>query len=69
MMRVRGRQGGEEDRNADWEEQDMRLFHHFLINAYPHLPLGSEEVWVRDVPGFAHSVSSISFVIRSNLEI
>jgi hypothetical protein len=47
----------------------MRLFHHFLINAYPHLPLGCEGVWVRDVPGFAHSVSFISFVVFSNLEI
>ena len=39
---------------------DMRLFHHFIISAYPHLPLGNESVWVRDIPSFSHSVSQIS---------
>jgi hypothetical protein len=36
---------------------DMRLFHHFIINAYPHLPLGNGNVWVRDIAAFSHSVS------------
>lgn len=33
---------------------DMRLFHHFLISARPNLPVDHEQVWVRDVPAFAH---------------
>jgi hypothetical protein len=37
--------------------EDMRLFHHFILEAYPHLPVGNEKVWVRDVPAFAHHVS------------
>ena len=32
---------------------DMRLFHHFLTMAYPHLPLGNEKVWVNEIPKFA----------------
>ena len=32
---------------------DMRLFHHFLTMAYPHLPLGNETVWVNEIPKFA----------------
>ena len=36
---------------------DMRLFHHFLHTAYPHLPLGNDKAWVTDVALFAHSVS------------
>jgi hypothetical protein len=38
---------------------DMRLFHHFIIYAYPHLPLGNESVWPRDIASFSHSVSLI----------
>jgi Fungal specific transcription factor domain/Fungal Zn(2)-Cys(6) binuclear cluster domain len=36
---------------------DMRLFHHFLTVAYPHLPVGNESVWVEEVPKFAFSES------------
>ncbi len=36
--------------------KDMRLFHHFLTQAYPHLPLGNEKVWINDVPKIAHHV-------------
>jgi hypothetical protein len=37
---------------------DMRLFHHFLFNSYPHLPLGNEQVWVTELASLAHSVSA-----------
>ncbi|KAB2108557.1 hypothetical protein AG0111_0g3216 [Alternaria gaisen] len=33
---------------------DMRLFHHFLITAYPHLPVGADKIWITAIPGFAH---------------
>lgn len=33
--------------------QDMQFFHHFLTLAYPHLPLGNDTVWVKEVPQFA----------------
>ena len=36
---------------------DMRLFHHFLLRAYPHLPLGADQTWINVVPAFAHHVS------------
>ena len=35
---------------------DMKLFHHFLTNWYPHLPLGNDKVWVTDIASFSHSV-------------
>jgi hypothetical protein len=35
---------------------DMRFFHQFLSLAYPHLPLGSEEAWIMNVPLYAHEV-------------
>ncbi|KAI4920768.1 uncharacterized protein J4E92_008412 [Alternaria infectoria] len=34
---------------------DMRLFHHFLITAYPHLPVGADKIWITAIPGFAHN--------------
>ncbi len=35
---------------------DMRLFHHFLITAYPHLPVGADKIWITVIPSFAHNV-------------
>jgi len=39
--------------NDSFTLTDMRLFHHFLTMAYPHLPLGNEQVWVNEIPKFA----------------
>lgn len=39
--------------NDSFTMTDMRLFHHFLTMAYPHLPLGNEKVWVNEIPKFA----------------
>ena len=36
---------------------DMRLFHHFIVNAYPHLPVGNDSVWVREIASFSHTAS------------
>jgi hypothetical protein len=33
--------------------QDMRFFHHFLIKAKPHMPIGNRRVWDREIPQFA----------------
>ena len=38
---------------------DMRLFHHFLVICYPHVPLGNDDVWVTDIASFAHSVTGL----------
>ncbi|TVY14238.1 Sterol uptake control protein 2 [Lachnellula arida] len=33
---------------------DLRLFHHFLLEAYPHLPVGNTSAWISEVPLIAH---------------
>jgi hypothetical protein len=35
---------------------DMRFFHHFLVSAYPALPIQGDEMW-KNVAPLAHSVS------------
>ncbi|RMZ77321.1 hypothetical protein DV737_g4441, partial [Chaetothyriales sp. CBS 132003] len=32
---------------------DLRLFHHFLTTAYPHLPAGNDAVWLLEIPKIA----------------
>jgi hypothetical protein len=44
---------------------DMRFFHHFLLQAHPHLPLGNEKVWVNDVPKIAHQYPFLMHAILS----
>jgi hypothetical protein len=39
---------------------DMRLFHHYLFEAYPHLPVGNDTTWLSQVPLIAHHVSVTS---------
>ena len=43
---------------------DMRLFHDFMTVSYPHLPLESDEAWLKEVPVIAqqvcHAVNTIS---------
>jgi hypothetical protein len=38
--------------------EDMQYFHHFLMRAYPHLPVGGAPVWTMDVPVLAHQVGT-----------
>ncbi|KAL1836966.1 hypothetical protein VTJ49DRAFT_4430 [Mycothermus thermophilus] len=33
--------------------QDMRLLQNFLLNCYPHHPIGSEEMWLHEIPCLA----------------
>ncbi|KFZ01854.1 hypothetical protein V501_09761 [Pseudogymnoascus sp. VKM F-4519 (FW-2642)] len=34
---------------------DMRFFQHFILNAYPHLPVNNSQVWIQTVPAFSHN--------------
>ncbi|KFY12314.1 hypothetical protein V492_03956 [Pseudogymnoascus sp. VKM F-4246] len=34
---------------------DMRFFQHFILNAYPHLPVNNSQVWIQNVPAFSHN--------------
>ncbi|KFY62836.1 hypothetical protein V497_02203 [Pseudogymnoascus sp. VKM F-4516 (FW-969)] len=34
---------------------DMRFFQHFILNAYPHLPVNNSQVWMQTVPAFSHN--------------
>jgi hypothetical protein len=43
--------------------KDMQFFHHFLIKAYPHLPVGADQLWTIDVPSFAHKVCPLLVVL------
>ncbi|KAJ9660215.1 hypothetical protein H2198_002721 [Neophaeococcomyces mojaviensis] len=38
---------------AQFSMNDMQFFHHFLTISFPHLPLGNDDVWLRDIPQFA----------------
>jgi hypothetical protein len=46
---------------------DMRFFHHFIFHAYPHLPVGNDDVWVRRIPAVAYHVSSAYLLICLHL--
>jgi Fungal Zn(2)-Cys(6) binuclear cluster domain len=37
--------------------KDMQFFHHFLFRAYPHLPVGADQLWTTSMPAVAHKVS------------
>jgi hypothetical protein len=43
-----------------YSANDMRLFHHFLIEAHPCVPLEYEKVWVTEIPAFSHQVTAAS---------
>ena len=38
--------------------KDMKYFHHFLIAAYPHLPIGADTIWITTIPTAAYQVSN-----------
>jgi hypothetical protein len=49
---------------------DMRYFHHFLVRAYPHLPVGSDSIWTLHIPAYAHKVSARKFLhVYSNTDL
>ncbi|KAK5072039.1 hypothetical protein LTR51_006523 [Lithohypha guttulata] len=42
---------------------DMQFFHHFLTISFPHLPLGNDDVWIRDIPQFAQEYTYLMHAI------
>lgn len=36
---------------------DFRLFHHYLVAAYPHFPVSSEDIWLNYITPISHQVS------------
>ncbi|KAH9212354.1 hypothetical protein DL95DRAFT_304365 [Leptodontidium sp. 2 PMI_412] len=52
---------------------DMRLFHHFLLGAYPHIPISDNSIWVSQVPLIAHHneflMHAILGIAASHLEL
>ncbi|KAH8819844.1 hypothetical protein F5884DRAFT_27726 [Xylogone sp. PMI_703] len=52
---------------------DMRLFHHFLLEAYPHLPVGNDSAWLTEIPMIAHHYDYLMHAIlamaASHLEL
>ncbi|CAI6338609.1 unnamed protein product [Periconia digitata] len=57
---------------ATFSMNDLRLFHHFLITAYPHLPVGADKIWITVIPSFAHNyeylIHSILALAASHLD-
>jgi hypothetical protein len=43
---------------------DMRLFHHFLVAAFPHFPVRSDNIWLSYITPLGHQ-ASFPFIIRS----
>ncbi|KAF9878587.1 C6 zinc finger protein [Colletotrichum karsti] len=35
--------------------QDMRFFQHFMLQCYPHQPLGNENIWTHEIPCLSQS--------------
>ncbi|KAH8666607.1 hypothetical protein BX600DRAFT_275766 [Xylariales sp. PMI_506] len=44
--------------------EDLRFFHHFMVTAYPPLPIGSCSIW-RQISAVAHGVRSLPLASRS----
>ncbi|KAL4868977.1 hypothetical protein BDV12DRAFT_185540 [Aspergillus spectabilis] len=44
---------------------DLRFWHHFLIDARPHLPFGDEATWLSEIPSFAHECPHLLHAILS----
>ncbi|KAF1812326.1 hypothetical protein P152DRAFT_32737 [Eremomyces bilateralis CBS 781.70] len=46
--------------------QDLRYFHHFLVGAYPHLPVKGDDIWKNRVAQISHSYD---FLMHSMLAL
>ncbi|KAL4749472.1 hypothetical protein BDW72DRAFT_204738 [Aspergillus terricola var. indicus] len=44
---------------------DLRFWHHFLVDARPHLPFGDEGTWISTIPAFAHDCPPLLHSILS----
>lgn len=47
--------------------QDMRLFYYFIESAYPHQPIGNDEIWTREIPSISHNVGAHSWEQKLSL--
>ncbi|KAL4994404.1 hypothetical protein BDV10DRAFT_176977 [Aspergillus recurvatus] len=50
---------------APFTGDDLRFWHHFLIDARPHLPFGDEGTWLSTIPAFAHDCPPLLHSILS----
>jgi hypothetical protein len=46
------------DTPTAYSPDDMQLFHHYLVAAYPCIPYDFEQIWINDVPSSSHQVSN-----------
>lgn len=53
------------DTPAQFSVDDMRLFHHYIVAAYPSIPLEYENIWTRDIPSVSHHVSIYVLIIHT----
>jgi hypothetical protein len=53
------------DRPPVFGMQDMRLFNHFIQNAYPNHPHGNDSVWTHEIPSLASDVSMTTLLPSS----
>ncbi|PGH10078.1 hypothetical protein GX51_00345 [Blastomyces parvus] len=44
---------------------DMRFFHHYMIMAYPHLPDGTDTMWITEIPLLAHEYKFLMHALLS----
>ncbi|KAF9888562.1 hypothetical protein FE257_008494 [Aspergillus nanangensis] len=44
---------------------DLRFFHHFLLDARPYLPFGNEQSWKVKVPAYAHECPHLMHALLS----
>jgi hypothetical protein len=40
----------------DFSLMDFQLFHHYLVAAYPHFPVASEDIWLNYITPISHQV-------------
>ena len=43
--------------NPIFTQEDFRLFHHFINEAFPLKPFGNESIWTHEMPSISHNVS------------
>ncbi|KAL1971058.1 hypothetical protein VTN77DRAFT_9 [Rasamsonia byssochlamydoides] len=51
--------------SSTFTADDLRFFHQFLSVAYPHLPFGSDQAWLMNVPMYAHYSPPLMHAILS----
>lgn len=47
---------------------DMKMFHHFIMHAYPHVPEGNDHAWTTEIPAIAFSEEVCSPFCRAKVK-